>query len=186
MIARGDLRDAAARDEPVPAAGVALVDDRHRPGDRARTSGDVLASFVAQRLNEKFPVGLVVASGFGIVAAGQNLMLLLLKGGGHSYAADILPAWFLIGIGFGLSIPTIIGSATTTSQRSSARRAVPVIDSGRQSGGVFGTAILVVILGEAATTGDPTQYYHPWWVAAAACAVAGLTSLGLTPVAGAR
>ncbi len=73
----------------------------------------VMASFVAQKLNEKLPVGLVVASGFGIVAAGQILMLLLLKGGGHSYAADILPAWFLIGIGFGLSLPTIIGSATT-------------------------------------------------------------------------
>ena len=51
----------------------------------------LMASFVAQKLNEKLPVGLVVASGFGIIAAGQILMLLLLKGGGHSYAADILP-----------------------------------------------------------------------------------------------
>jgi hypothetical protein len=56
-----------------------------------------------------------------------------------------------------------------------------VVNSGRQVGGVFGTAILVVILGKAATTGDPTQYYHLWWVAAAACAAAALTSLGLTP-----
>ena len=37
---RDDLRDAAARDEPVPAAGLALVDDRYRPGDRTRTGGD--------------------------------------------------------------------------------------------------------------------------------------------------
>jgi hypothetical protein len=56
-----------------------------------------------------------------------------------------------------------------------------VVNSGRQIGGVFGTAILVVILGKAATTGDPTQYYHLWWVAAAGCAAATLTSLGLTP-----
>ena len=37
---RDDLRDAATRAEPVPAAGVALVNDRHRAGDRTRTGGD--------------------------------------------------------------------------------------------------------------------------------------------------
>ena len=141
----------------------------------------VMSSFVAQKLNEKLPVGLVVASGFGIIAAGQILMLLLLKGGGHSYAADILPAWFLIGIGFGLSLPTIIGSATTDLPAKLSATGSAVVNSGRQIGGVFGTAILVVILGKAATTGDPTQYYHLWWVAAAACAAAAVTSLGLTP-----
>ncbi|MGO9900682.1 MAG: hypothetical protein ACLP0J_13550 [Solirubrobacteraceae bacterium] len=76
----------------------------------------VMSSFLAQKLNAKLPVGLVVASGFGIIAAGQILMVLLLKGGGHSYAADILPAWLLIGLGFGFSLPTIIGSATTRRQ----------------------------------------------------------------------
>ena len=140
-----------------------------------------MSSFVAQKLNEKLPVGVVVASGFGIIAAGQVLMLLLLKGGGHSYAADILPAWFLIGIGFGLSFPTIIGSATTDLPANLSATGSAVINSGRQIGGVFGTAILVVILGKAATTGDPTHYYHLWWVAAAACAAAAVTSLGLTP-----
>ena len=57
-----------------------------------------------------------------------------------------------------------------------------MVNSGRQIGGVFGTAILVLILGKGATTGDPTQYYHLWWVAAATCAAAVVTSLGLTPV----
>ena len=117
----------------------------------------VMSSFVAQKLNEKLPVGLVVASGFGIIAAGQILMLLLVKGGGHSYAADILPAWFVIGIGFGLSLPTIIGSATTDLPAKLSATGSAVVNSGRQVGGVFGTAILVVILGKAATTGDPTQ-----------------------------
>jgi hypothetical protein len=141
----------------------------------------VMSSFLAQKLNEKLPVGLVVASGFGIIAAGQILMLLLLKGGGHSYVADILPAWFLIGIGFGFSLPTIIGSATTDLPAKLSATGSAVVNSGRQIGGVFGTAILVVILGDAATTGDPTQYYHLWWVAAATCAAAAVTSLGLTP-----
>jgi EmrB/QacA subfamily drug resistance transporter len=141
----------------------------------------VMSSFLAQKLNEKVPVGLVVASGFGIIAAGQILMLLLVKGGGHSYPADILPAWFLIGIGFGLSLPTIIGSATHDLPAKLSATGSAVVNSGRQIGGVFGTAILVVILGKAATTGDPTQYYDLWWVAAATCAAAAVTSLGLTP-----
>jgi EmrB/QacA subfamily drug resistance transporter len=47
----------------------------------------VMSSFVAKKLNEKLPVGLVVASGFGIIAAGQILMLLLVKGGGHADTA---------------------------------------------------------------------------------------------------
>ena len=141
----------------------------------------LMSSFVAQKLNVKLPVGLVVASGFGIVAAGQILMLLLLKGGGHSYAAAILPGWFLIGTGFGLSMPTIIGSATHDLPAKLSATGSAVINSGRQIGGVFGTAILVVILGKAATTGDPTHYYHLWWVAAAACAAAAVTSLRLTP-----
>ena len=137
----------------------------------------VMSSFLAQKLNEKLPVGLVVTSGFGIIAAGQILMLLLVKGGGHSYAADILPTWFLIGIGFGLSLPTIIGSATTDLPAKLSATGSAVVNSGRQIGGVFGTAIL----GKAATTGDPTQYYHLWCVAAATCAAAAVTSLGLTP-----
>ena len=86
----------------------------------------LMASFVAQKLNEKLPVGLVVASGFGIIAAGQILMLLLLKGGGHSYAADILPAWFLIGIGLRVLAPDDHRlSDSPTYPQSSARRAVP-------------------------------------------------------------
>ena len=80
-------------------------------------------------------MGLVVASGFGIVAASQILMVLLLKGGGHSYAADILPAWFLIGIGFGFSLPTIIGSATTDLPAKLSATGSAVVNSGRQVGG---------------------------------------------------
>ncbi len=96
-------------------------------------------------------------------------------------APDILPAWFLIGTGFGFSLPTIIGSATHDLPAKLSATGSAVVNSGRQVGGVFGTAILVVILGKAATTGDPSQYYHLWWVAGATCAAAAVTSLGLTP-----
>ena len=139
-----------------------------------------ISSNIAQRLNERFPVGLV-ATGFAIIAAGQIDMLLMIKGGSHAYAAAILPGWFTIGFGFGFAIPTIIGSATHDLPNELSASGSAVVNSGRQIGGVFGTAILVVVLGKAAVTGDHTQYYHLWWVATAACAAAAATSLGLTP-----
>jgi hypothetical protein len=129
-------------------------------------------------------MGLIVAPAFstatlGVLAAGQVLMLLLLKGSGHSNAADILPALFLIGIGFGFSLPTIIGSATHDLAAKRSATGSAVVKSGQQVAGVFGTATLVVILA-AATTGDLAKYYHLWWLAAVTCAAAALTSLGLT------
>jgi EmrB/QacA subfamily drug resistance transporter len=141
----------------------------------------LISSFVAQKFNAKLPVGRVVASGFGIIAAGQILMLLLLQGGGHSYAVDILPAWLLIGIGVGFSLPTIMGSATHDLPARLSATGSAVVNGGRQVGSLFGTAALVVILGDAASTGHPSSYYHLWWAAAATCAVAAVTSLGLTP-----
>ena len=140
-----------------------------------------LSSQVAQRLNERFPVGAVVATGFAIVAGGQIFILLMIEGGSHAWAAAILPGWFTIGFGFGFAIPTIIGSATHDLPNELSASGSAVVNSGRQIGGVFGTAILVVVLGKAAVTGNHAQYYHLWWVAAVACAAAAATSLGLTP-----
>ena len=119
----------------------------------------LMASFVAQKLNEKLPVGMVVASAFGIIAAGEILMVLLLKGGGHSYAADILPAWFLIGAGFGFSVPTVIGSATTDLPAKLSATGSAVVNSGRRSAASSAPPSRRDP-GKAATTGDPTQYYH--------------------------
>lgn len=139
------------------------------------------SSFIAQRLNQRFPVGAVVASGFAIIAVGQVLMLLTLYHGVHSYAGAILPGWILIGFGFGFSIPTIIGSATHDLPPELSATGSAVVNSGRQIGGVFGASILVVILGKSEVTGDPSRFYDLWWVAAALCAAAAFVSLGLTP-----
>ena len=139
------------------------------------------SSFIAQSLHQRFPVGAVVASGFAIIAAGQVLMLLTLHHGVHNYAGAILPGWILIGIGFGFSMPTIIGSATVDLPPKMSATGSAVVNSGRQIGGVFGASILVVILGKAEVTGDPSRFYDLWWVAAALCAAAAAVSLALTP-----
>jgi len=141
----------------------------------------VASSFVAQRFNQRFSVGAVVAFGFAMIAAGQVLMLLTLHDGTHTYAAAILPGWILIGIGFGFTMPTIIGSAAHDLPPQLSATGSAVVNSGRQVGGVFGASILVVILGRAEVTGDPSRFYVLWWVAAALCAAAAAVSLGLTP-----
>lgn len=137
-------------------------------------------SQIAQRMNEKLAPGTVVAVGFGLLAAGQILMLLTLRSGIHSYAGAILPGWLVIGIGFGFTIPTIIGSATRDLPSDESATGSAVVNTGRQMGAVIGTSILVVILGTAEVTGAPSHFYRLWWVSAALCAPAAVASLGLS------
>ena len=139
------------------------------------------ASLVVARLHQRFPIGVVVASGFVLTAAGQALMILTLGHGVHDYAAAILPGWVVIGFGLGFTVPTIIGSATADLPPEQSATGSAVVDSGRQFGGVFGASILVVVLGKAEVTGDPSRFYELWWVAVALCAAAVVVSLGLTP-----
>jgi EmrB/QacA subfamily drug resistance transporter len=139
------------------------------------------ASLVVSRLQQRFPIGAVVASGFVLTAAGQALMILTLRHGVHDYAAAILPGWVVIGFGLGFTVPTIIGSATVDLPPEQSATGSAVVNSGRQFGGVFGASILVVVLGKAQATGDPSRFYELWWVAVALCAAAVVVSIGLTP-----
>ncbi len=139
------------------------------------------ASLIAPRLQQRFPIGAVVASGFVLTAAGQALMILTLHHGARNYAAAILPGWVVIGFGLGFTVPTIIGSATVDLPPEQSATGSAVVNSGRQFGGVFGASILVVVLGKAEVTGDPSRFYELWWVAVALCAAAVVVSLGLTP-----
>jgi hypothetical protein len=141
----------------------------------------LLFSFVAQKMNERFPVGAVVASGFAVIVVGQILMVLSLHSGIHSYAGGILPGWLVISLGFGFTIPTVIGSATVDLPPEQSATGSAVVNSGRQIGGVFGSSIVVVVLGSAEVTGAPSRFYDLWWIAAALCAAAIAVAFGLTP-----
>ncbi len=144
-------------------------------------AGILIFSFIAQKMNERFPVGAVVAFGFAVLAAGQILMILTLHHGVHNYAGGILPGWLIISVGFGFTMPTIIGSATVDLPPDQSATGSAVVNSGRQVGGVFGASIVVVVLGSAEVTGDPNRFYDLWWIAAALCAAAIAVAFGLTP-----
>jgi hypothetical protein len=141
----------------------------------------LIFSSVAQKMNERFPVGAVVAFGFAVLAVGQILMVLTLHHGVHSYAGGILPGWLVISVGLGFTMPTLIGSATVDLPAEQSATGSAVVNSGRQIGGVFGASIVVVVLGSAEVTGDPSRFYDLWWIVAALCAGAIAVAFGLTP-----
>lgn len=140
----------------------------------------LIASFVGQKLNERFKAGSVAAVGFLMVALGQALIVVLLHHS-HSYAVAILPGWMILGAGLGLAMPTAVEFATIelTAEMSATGSAVNAM--ARQLGGVIGTAVTVVVLAGAALTGAPGNFYTAWWIVVGLCVVGAAVALGITP-----
>ena len=109
----------------------------------------LFSSIVGEKLNQRFPVGRVASAGFVLIAVGMALIIVSLHQG-HSYAADILPGWIILGTGLGWSYPTVVEAATADLPASEAAGGSAIDAVARQLGSVLGTAILVVILGRAA------------------------------------
>ena len=81
-------------------AGLALV-----PGPLAVP----LFATLTQRWAGTVPPRFVISVGLAIFGVGS--LLLATQGGAH-YATDILPGWIIIGVGIGIAMPTLIGTAT--------------------------------------------------------------------------
>ena len=90
----------------------------------------------------------------------------------------ILPGWLLVGIGGGLAIPTIIGTAIADLPAHAAGSGSAVVQMSRQIGSVLGTAILVASLGAAATTGPTAPFLHVWWATTGLWLTATATVIG--------
>jgi MFS family permease len=138
------------------------------------------AAFVAQKMNDRIPVGVIVTVGFGFIAVGQVLTVLSIQHGVHRYADAVMPGWVLCGVGFGLSFPTVIGSGTSDLSPKASATGSAVINSSCQIGAVLGASVVVAVLGRAGMTGDSARFYQLWWVAAALCAPAALGCVGLS------
>lgn len=138
------------------------------------------ASFAGHQLNEKFRPGRVAAAGFVILGLGQALVIVTLSNA-HSYPGAILPGWLLIGTGGGLTVPTIIGSATSDLAKEVSATGSAVVQMARQIGSVLGTAVLVAVLGSAVITGAQARFLDAWWVTAGICAAGAVAALFITP-----
>lgn len=114
---------------------------------------------LTQRWAEGAPPRFVIAAGLAVFAGGS---LLLTTQGAESYTADILPGWIIIGVGIGIAMPTLIGSATIDLAPSQAATGSAIVNTARQTGYALGVAGLVAILGGQTTPHASGTFQDGW------------------------
>ncbi len=127
-----------------------------------------LMSFVvAGRLITRYGPAVVIA--LGSLAFGAGIVWWALAVGLQpNYAADLLGGMILTGIGVGLTLPTMMATASSSLPPQSFATGSAVINMLRQTGLALGVAILVAVLG----TGhhgiaELDAFRHGWWMTAA-------------------
>jgi EmrB/QacA subfamily drug resistance transporter len=142
-----------------------------------------LMSFVvAGRLIARYGPALVITLGSAAFAAGLAWWALAIELQ-PAYVADVLGGMILTGVGVGLTLPTMMATASSALPPPSFATGSAVVNMIRQTGLALGVAVLVAILGAHAHRSPATlqAFRHGWW-AAAAIALAGIVpALALLP-----
>jgi EmrB/QacA subfamily drug resistance transporter len=94
-----------------------------------------------------------------------------------SYVSEVLPGWLVVGMGVGLSTPTIIGAATSGLPAHQTSTGSAVVQMARQLGSVLGVALLVVIVGSSTVSADRLSEFVDAWRWAGLFALAGLIAV---------
>ncbi len=140
----------------------------------------LMAFLVAPRLIARFGPGPVVAAGSTALAAGFAWWALAI-GLTPDYAGEMLGGSLLTGVGVGLTLPTLMGTASSALPPQSFATGSAVVNMLRQVGLTIGVAVFVAVLGTPHTPAATRTAYHAgWWVlvaASLAAAVAGLVLL---------
>jgi EmrB/QacA subfamily drug resistance transporter len=103
----------------------------------------VLSSGAAQALSTKAGVKPVLAAGMALLAAGLIFFTQISADG--SYVADLLPGFFLIGVGLGFAFVPVSIAALSGATGKEAGLASGLINTNQQIGGAIGLAILISI-----------------------------------------
>ena len=137
---------------------------------------------VAETLQLKYrvPAHIVASVGFAIAAVGGVLFAVLVHNDAN-YASGLLPCWLVLGLGFGLAVPTTITSATVDLKPEQAATGSAIVSMALQVGAVIGISVLVAILGKASAGAHLHIFREAWLVSAGLSAVSLLTVLGLKP-----
>jgi EmrB/QacA subfamily drug resistance transporter len=142
----------------------------------------LMSFLVAGRLIARFGPALVITLGSTVFAGGLAWWALAV-GLRPAYAAGVLGGMILTGIGVGLTLPTMMATASSSLPPPSFATGAAVVNMIRQTGLALGVAILVAILGTHAGDRPATlqAFRHAWWVAAA-ISLAGIgPALALLP-----
>lgn len=150
-------------------AGLALI-----PGPLAVP----LFAALTQRWARNVPPRYVIAFGLAVMAAGT---VLLAARGGTDYATEVLPGWVIAGVGIGIAMPTLIGTATSGLAPAEAATGSAVVNTARQTGYALGVAGLVAILGSQAALHADFDFRAGWIFTTVLVLAAAATALLVRP-----
>jgi EmrB/QacA subfamily drug resistance transporter len=140
------------------------------------------ALLLAERLIRRFGSGLVIAIGASLFAIGA-LWFALFAELKPDYFADIFPGNVLVGAGVGLTLPTIVASATSELPPQNFATGSAVVNMLRQVGLAIGVAILIAVLGtHSGAHAILEAFYRAWLVIGALAAAAALASAAILGV----
>ncbi|WP_208298739.1 MFS transporter [Streptomyces liangshanensis] len=141
-----------------------------------------IVAVLVQRLGHRIHPGVLTTLGCLVFGAGIVTTLLLVGPHGSDYASALLPGELLSGIGIGLALPTLLGSATAGLPPHRASTGSGAINMTRQIGYVLGVSVILAILGTPTSyAAAHTAFVHGWWTLAAVELAAATAALGLLP-----
>jgi EmrB/QacA subfamily drug resistance transporter len=103
----------------------------------------VLSLWFSPRLNMRFGAKATLVPGLVLIAAGLALFARAPVDG--SYAVDVLPVMFLLGIGAGLSFPSLMTLGMSGATQSDSGLASGLVNTSLQVGGALGLAVLATL-----------------------------------------
>ncbi|TQS42670.1 MFS transporter [Cryptosporangium phraense] len=131
-------------------------------------------------LIRRVPAGWLAAIGCALWAAGSVLMLTSV-GPTPAYFTELLPGWLLGGVGVGLTLPTILATATASLPPARSATGSAIVNMSRQVGTVIGVSVLVAVLGSPVGWAQAhAAFQRTWWVIAAIALVSAGAALGLS------
>jgi EmrB/QacA subfamily drug resistance transporter len=143
--------------------------------------GPIMVPFVglvvAGRMITRYGPARVIS--FGVVTFGAGVMWWALAAQVHpNYVSGLLGGMILTGIGVGLTLPTMMSTASSALPPPSFATGSAVVNMIRQTGLALGVALLVAILGVSATHPNGAAlnvFRESWWV------LAGISFVGIVP-----
>jgi EmrB/QacA subfamily drug resistance transporter len=136
---------------------------------------------LSARLNMRFGPRATLIPGLVLAAAGLALFTQAPVGG--SYVSDLLPSMVLLGVGAGLSFPSLMTLAMAGASPSEAGLASGLVNTTQQVGGALGLAVLATLSATRTDTllhdgnsvsSSLTSGYHVAWAIGTALVVAAL------------
>ena len=141
----------------------------------------VMAFLVAGRLIARYGPAVVMALGSVAFGVGVSWWALAVESQ-PNYVSGLLGGMILTGVGVGLTLPTMMSTASSSLPPPSFATGTAVVNMMRQTGLALGVAVLVAILGTGANHygGDALHVFRTgWWVTAAISFAAAIPALAL-------